>query len=169
MPCNEASATPQSRAAQVSMLVFFASFVTAAALPSDSTVIMTSKKVELGCLGPPHCIKYFHVCPRLLRFFRFFLDSGSYVPATLWNPTRPSARYLHQKTTSLHPWRRFGPRLRQRISTPQSKHDEFELRELMHGRIKMMTAMCSAWALIFQSMYSRRQHHVLIPANFRRP
>ena len=87
VPRNEASAIPQSRAAQVSLVVFFASFVTAAALPSDSTVTMTSKKVELGCLGPSHCIKYFHVCPRLLRFFRFFLDSGLYVPATLCNPT----------------------------------------------------------------------------------
>ena len=77
--------------------------------------------------------------------------------------------YFHQKTTSLHPWRRFGPRLRQRMSTPQSQHDEFELRELMHGRIKMMTAMCFAWACSCQSMYSRRQHRVPRPANFRGP
>ena len=36
-PCNEAAATPQTRAVQVSLVVFFASFVAAAAPPSDSS------------------------------------------------------------------------------------------------------------------------------------
>ena len=55
--------------------VFFASFVTAAALPSGSTATMTSRNAELGCLGPPHCITHFYVCPRLLRFCATVLGS----------------------------------------------------------------------------------------------
>ena len=39
----------------------------------------------------------------------------------------------------------------------------------MHGRIKMMTSMCPAWARIFHPTYPRRQHHVPRPSNFRRP
>ena len=130
-------------------MVFFASFVAAAALPSDSTVIMTSRNAALACLGPPHCIKHFHVCLKADTCLR---HDGIQKDQALAICTR--SQRLDILGGSLVD--AFVCAYQRR----QSQHEEFELRELMHGRIKMVTGMSSAWARSCQSMYCWRQHHV---------